>query len=137
MIEETVLKFEDDFIAEYPEFGNLEVRVPPDSLYADDGTRGGMIGIAPVAADRLPGPLSEGLELRDVVSIQTDGATNFDAPVPICFPNYQNLEPCRIVFTLAHSSALPLETLSPYKIVLTLELSLVPPPARWLRCIIV
>ncbi|MCZ6680015.1 MAG: DUF6531 domain-containing protein, partial [Candidatus Poribacteria bacterium] len=93
MTEETVLTFDEEFIAENPDFANLEVRIPPDSLYADDGTRGGLIGIAPVAADRLPGPLPEGLELRDVVTIQTDGATNFDVPVPVCFPNYQNLEP--------------------------------------------
>ena len=93
MTEETVLTFDEAFIAENPDFANLEVRVPPDSLYTDDGTRGGMIGIAPVAADRLPGPLPEGVDLRDVVTIQTDGATNFDVPVPICFPNYDNLEP--------------------------------------------
>ncbi len=61
--------------------------VPADALYSDDGTRGGMVGIAPVNPERLPGELPEGLQFPIVITVQTDGATNFDQPVPVCFPN--------------------------------------------------
>ena len=46
-----------------------------------------MVGIAPVDPDRLPGELPEGLQFPIVITVQTDGATNFDKPVPVCFPN--------------------------------------------------
>ena len=85
--EETVLKFPSDFISENPQFQGVEVRVPPNSLYSDDGTRGGMVGIAAVPPDRLPGTLPPNLQLQDVITVQTDGATNFDIPVPVCLPN--------------------------------------------------
>ncbi len=45
------------------------------------------MGIAPVPADRLPGPLPPGLNFPLVITIQTDGASNFDVPVPVRFPN--------------------------------------------------
>ncbi|MBK8097224.1 MAG: Ig-like domain-containing protein [Planctomycetes bacterium] len=61
--------------------------VPADSLFADDGRRGGRVGIGPVNRDRLPGQLPPGLALPIVITIQTDGPTNFDRPVPVCFPN--------------------------------------------------
>lgn len=64
-----------------------EIVVPADSLFADDGTRGGKVGIGPVARDRLPGQLPTGLNLPIVITIQTDGPTNFDRPVPVRFPN--------------------------------------------------
>lgn len=66
---------------------NVALTVPADSLFADNGTRGGRVGIAPVAPDRLPGTLPPGLDLRLVITVQTDGASNFDAPAPICMPN--------------------------------------------------
>ena len=69
---------------------NVSITVPPDSLFADDGSRGGMVGIAPVAPDRLPGELPDGIDLPIVITVQTDGATNFDVPVPVAFPNLPN-----------------------------------------------
>ena len=65
----------------------VELKVPPNSLFADDGTRGGSVVMAPVAPDRLPEPLPPGLNFPQVITIQTDGATNFDRPVPVKFPN--------------------------------------------------
>ena len=91
MDKETVLEFSQEFIEENPDFEGVIVKVPPDSLFSDDGTRGGMIGIAPVDPDRLPGALPDELDIKDVVTIQTDGATNFDEPIPACFPNLDNL----------------------------------------------
>ena len=85
--DETVLQFSSDFISENPQFQGVEVRVPPDSLFSDDGTPGGMLGIAAVPPNRLPGTLPPNLQLQDVITIQTDGATNFDVPLPICLPN--------------------------------------------------
>jgi len=84
---DTVLTFMPDFIAQHPQFAGVVVRVPPDSLYSDNGTRGGMVGVAPVPPDRLPGPLPPGLYITDVITIQTDGPSNFSEPVPACFPN--------------------------------------------------
>ncbi len=66
---------------------DVQITVPADSLFADDGTRGGMVGIAPVAADRLPGVLPPGLEPPIVITVQTDGPTNFSEPLAACFPN--------------------------------------------------
>jgi hypothetical protein len=43
-----------------------------------------------VAPDRLPGPLPQGLELPLVITVQTDGPSNFDQPVPVRFPNLPN-----------------------------------------------
>ena len=90
--EETVLTFSEDFIRENPEFTGVSITVPPGSLFHDDGNPGAFVGIAPVPPDRLPGPLPPGLNLQDVVTIQTDGATNFDRPVPACFPNLPDPE---------------------------------------------
>ena len=61
--------------------------VPANALHSDDGTRGGRVGMAPVAPDRLPSPLPPGLNLPLVITIQTDGGTNFDQPAPLCLPN--------------------------------------------------
>lgn len=70
-----------------PELASIALTVPANSLYANDGTRGGQIGIAPVPSDRLPGPLPEGLTHAFDITVQSDGPTNFDEPAPICFPN--------------------------------------------------
>ena len=83
----TTIAFKPDFVAANPQFDGVSITVPANSLFNDNGTRGGMVGIAPVPPDRLPGPLPEGLPIQDVITIQTDGASNFDQPVPACFPN--------------------------------------------------
>ncbi len=82
-----------DVVAEFPEFAGVSLTVPVGSLFNDDGTPGSMVGIAPVPSDRLPGPLPEGLEFPVVITVQTGGATNFDTPAPICFPNLEGLAP--------------------------------------------
>jgi len=89
-IQDTAITFPPDVLAANPGLEGTEITVPANSLFADDGTRGGMIGIAPVPPDRLPGPLPPGLEPPLVITIQTDGATNFDMQVPLVFPNLPN-----------------------------------------------
>lgn len=90
--EDTVITFPDAVLADYPELDGVSLTVPAGSLYADDGTSGGMVGIAPVDPNRLPGTLPPELQFPLVITVQTDGATNFDQPVPICFPNLPNPE---------------------------------------------
>lgn len=87
MTEETKIIFPQEILDEFPEFEGVSITVPADALFADDGTRGGMVGIAPVPPDRLPAPLPEGLDFPVVITVQTDGPTNFDQPIPVCFPN--------------------------------------------------
>ncbi len=86
-VESTGVAFPAAVLADHPELEGVELSVPANALYADDGRRGGRVGIAPVAPDRLPSPLPRGLMFPLVITVQTDGASNFDAPVPVCFPN--------------------------------------------------
>ena len=83
----TPIAFTSAVIEVLPEYEGAGLIVPPDTLYRDFGTRGGSMGIAPVAPDRLPSPLPPGLDLPMVITVQTDGPNNFDQPVPACFPN--------------------------------------------------
>ncbi|RKX30553.1 MAG: hypothetical protein DRP71_14840, partial [Verrucomicrobia bacterium] len=85
--EDTEVVFPAAVLDENPDLAGVSIMVPANSLFADDGTRGGKVGIAPVPPDRIPEPLPEGLNLPLVITIQTDGATNFDRPVPVRFPN--------------------------------------------------
>lgn len=85
--QDTTIHLADSVLEQFPDFADVTINVPADSLYADDGTRGGMVGIAPVPPDRLPGQLPENLNFPVVITVQTDGATNFDEPAPVCFPN--------------------------------------------------
>ena len=83
----TTIEFPTSVLQDFPELAGTEVVVPANGLFADDGTYGGMVGIAPVDPDRLPGPLPPELSLPIVITVQTDGPTNFDGPVPVVFPN--------------------------------------------------
>ncbi|MBE7500912.1 MAG: Ig-like domain-containing protein [Verrucomicrobiales bacterium] len=87
-LEETRIAFSPAVVAENPALAGVEVRVPPNALFHEDGTRGGRVGIAAVPPDRLPEPLPPGLQdMPLVITIQTDGPLNFDQPVPVRFPN--------------------------------------------------
>jgi hypothetical protein len=90
MTNNTTISFPPNVISSNPALAGVSITVPANSLFSDDGRRGGKVGIAPVPPDRLPGPLPPGLELPIVITVQTDGALNFDKPVPICFPNLAN-----------------------------------------------
>ena len=90
-IDSTKVTFPDEVLGKHPELQGTTLNVPPNALFSDNGTRGGKVGIAPVPADRLPGPLPAGLSFPIVITVQTDGPSNFDSPVPVCFPNLANL----------------------------------------------
>ena len=85
--QDTTITFSPSVLAADPALADVQIMVPANSLFADNGARGGRVGIAPVAPGRLPEPLPPGLKLPLVITIQTDGATNFDRPVPVRFPN--------------------------------------------------
>ena len=84
---DTVVEFPAGVLAEQPELVGVSITVPAGSLYSDDGTFGGQVGIAPVDPSRLPGALPEDLQFALVITVQTDGPTNFDVPTPVRFPN--------------------------------------------------
>ena len=88
--EDVVIGFAPSVLDEHPEFADVAITVPAGSLFYDDGRPGQKVGIAPVPPDRLPGQLPDGLNFPLVITVQTDGATNFDTPAPICFPNLPN-----------------------------------------------
>ena len=96
---DTTITFPDEVIQNNPELAGVEIMVPAGSLFANDGTTGGFVGIAPVDPDRLPGELPPALQFPLVITVQTDAAnegelppTNFDIPVPVVFPNLPNPE---------------------------------------------
>ncbi len=84
---ETRISFSGEVLASNPALAGVEVNVPANSLFSDNGARGGRVGIAPVPPDRLPEPLPPGLDFAVVITVQTDGGSNFDQPVPVRFPN--------------------------------------------------
>ena len=86
-IVDTEVEFSPSILADRPDLAGATLSVPAGSLYSDDGTVGGSVGIAPVDPDRLPGALPAGIEPAVVVTIQTDGPTNFDTPATLCLPN--------------------------------------------------
>lgn len=70
-----------------PLLAGVEIMVPANALYDDNGTRGGRIGLAIVPPDRLPEPLPPGLKLTVVITVQSSGPMNFAEPVTAKFPN--------------------------------------------------
>src|SRR5205823_2094053 len=85
--QDTMIGFPSALVASNPALAGVTITVPTNSLFSDDGTRGGKVGIAPVPPDRLPGPLPPGLQPPIIITVQTDGPINFDKPAPVCFPN--------------------------------------------------
>ncbi len=88
--QDTSISFPPAVVASNPALAGTSITVPANSLFNDNGTRGGKVGIAPVPPDRLPGPLPPGASVPIVITVQTDGALNFDQPAPVCFPNLPN-----------------------------------------------
>ncbi len=100
--QESVIGFGDQAKADlanlYPQidpavWDRLQLTVPADSLYFDDGTPGTQVMIGPVAPDRIPAPLPPGVSPTLVFTVQGGGATNFDTPAPLSYPNLYGLQP--------------------------------------------
>jgi hypothetical protein len=88
----TEIHFAPSVLNQHPELAAVQITVPPNSLYDNDGRRGGRVGISLVSPTRLPEPLPDGLDHVLDISVQTDGPQNFDKPVPACFPNVPNAQ---------------------------------------------
>ncbi len=88
----TTISFAPGVTRKNPELAGVSIIVPANGLVSENGTRGGRVGIAPVSPDRLPEPLPPGLDFPLVITIQTDGPSNFDRPVPVRFPNLPDRE---------------------------------------------
>ena len=86
-VADTTVTFPPAVLAANPALAGVTVTVPANSLFDNNGVRGGRIGIAPVSPDRLPAPLPPGLSPALVFTIQSDGPQNFDRPAPVRFPN--------------------------------------------------
>jgi len=84
---ETRITFAPALIAANPALAGVEITVPPNALFDNQGQRGGRVGLAPVPPDRLPEALPPGLSFPLVITVQTSGPENFDRPVPVKFPN--------------------------------------------------
>ncbi len=84
----TAIHLTPEQVAGDPLLAGIEIAVPPNSLFDDNGLRGGRIGLAMVPPNRLPEPLPVGLKLLPlVITIQTSGPMNFAEPVVAKFPN--------------------------------------------------
>lgn len=84
---ETTVTFAPEVLAGNPALAGVSLTVPPNSLFSENGTRGGRMGMAAVPPDRLPEPLPPGLSLPLVITVQTDGPQNLDQPARVRFPN--------------------------------------------------
>ena len=71
----------------------FKVSFPPGSAVDRSGAPATQASIIPVPPDRTPSPIPGGMNPSLVVSIQAPGASEFDVPAPITFPNIDGLEP--------------------------------------------
>ena len=90
--EVTTIKLPPAAVQENPALAEVQLLVPANALFSNNGARGGQVGMAPVPPDRLPEPLPPGLNLPLVITVQTDGGLNFDQPAPVRFPNLPDPE---------------------------------------------
>ena len=83
-------------------FEEFRVTFEPGSARDDDGNLATEAVVIPVSPDRLPAPLPVGINPPLIVSVQAGiggnfndagGATNFDVPAQIVFPNIDGLAP--------------------------------------------
>jgi hypothetical protein len=71
----------------------LKVTFPANSAQDNAGNAATQAAVIPVPPDRLPAPLPPGQNPKLVISIQAMGATRFDVPAPLTYPNIDGLAP--------------------------------------------
>lgn len=74
-------------------FDLMEVTFAPGAAVDEEGNAATEAALVPVPPDRIPAPLPSGLDPSLVISIQAGGASNFDVPAPVTFPNLEGLPP--------------------------------------------
>ena len=84
----------------------LGVTFPAGSAQDEEGNVATGATIIPVEPNRLPAPLPPGVDPQLVISIQAGGATNFDVPAPVTFPNFDGLAPGEqsLIWSFNHDS---------------------------------
>ena len=84
----------------------MQVTFAPGGVVDDFGNPATEASIIPVPPDRIPAPLPPNLTPQLVISIQAGGATNFDVPAPITFPNLEGLAPGEksLIFSFDHDA---------------------------------
>ncbi len=84
----------------------MELSIPANSAIDENGVPATEAQIVPVPPDRIPAPLPTGMDPTFVVSIQVPGATTFDEPAPITFPNTTGLAPGEqsLIWSFNHDS---------------------------------
>jgi hypothetical protein len=87
-------------------WARTKTTVAPGAAIDSQGNAATQAIIIPVPPDRLPGPLPPGLSPELVISIQPLGATNFDVPAPVTFPNLEGLAPGEqtLLFSFNHDA---------------------------------
>ncbi|MBI3952027.1 MAG: hypothetical protein HY314_16395 [Acidobacteria bacterium] len=76
-----------------PTIPNLEIMIPAGTVIrAPDGSIVTQLSLTPVATDRAPGPLPEGVIVPMLFSIQP-GRAEPSQPVPVFFPNFTRAAP--------------------------------------------
>ncbi|MEM7249518.1 MAG: Ig-like domain-containing protein [Acidobacteriota bacterium] len=88
--EDTEITFAPGVTGKFPNLAGTSVTAAAGSVVDASGLPGGMIGIAPVAPDRLPGKLPPTLDPAVVITVQAQDAVAFDSPLEACFPNLPN-----------------------------------------------
>ncbi len=71
----------------------LQVVVPADSVYFDNGQPATGLTIFALPPDRIPVPLPPGMDPKIVFSVDAAGAQNFDHSAQLVYPNFDNLAP--------------------------------------------
>jgi hypothetical protein len=74
-------------------WSRVKVTFAANSAQDRTGAPATQAAIIPVPPDRLPAPLPPQANPRLVISIQAMGATSFDVPAPVTFPNLEGLLP--------------------------------------------
>ena len=84
----------------------MKVTIPANGAIDESGNSATQAVIIPVPPDRIPAPLPSFLDPKLVISIQAIGATNFDVPAPVTFPNLDNLAPGQsaAIFSFNHDA---------------------------------
>ncbi|MCO6458953.1 MAG: Ig-like domain-containing protein [Pirellulaceae bacterium] len=96
-------------------WNRTRVNFQPGSAQDDAGNPATQAAIVPVAPDRIPAPLPEFLNPALVISIQAGGtggfngaggATQFDVPAEVEFPNLEGLQPGEqaLIFSFDHDA---------------------------------
>lgn len=84
----------------------MSVRLTAGSAIDENGIRAMTGTIMAVPPDRLPAPLPEGIETDLVISIQVDGASVFNDPAPVVYPNLSGLKPGEknVIYSFNHDA---------------------------------